>query len=82
MSCPVTPDGVVLPRDAYIPNDLVENPYGRAGSYGKMIDGKFVETLRIDPATASGYKGPNQSHFHLNGGKTHIFNITTDALNF
>ncbi len=71
----VTPDGVVLPRDAYIPDDLMQNPYGRQGSYGRMVDGKFVETLRIDPATSPGYKGPNQSHFHLDGGKKHIFDI-------
>ena len=38
----VTPDGVILPRDAYIPDDLMENPYGRQGSYGRMVDGKFV----------------------------------------
>ncbi len=66
----VTPDGIVLPRDAYIPDDLIQNPYGRPGSYGRMIDGKFIEIVRIDPGTAPGYKGPNDSHFHLNGGKS------------
>jgi hypothetical protein len=70
-----THNGVVLPKDAYIPDNLIENPYGRTGSYGRMIDGKFVETLRIDPATAPGFKGPNESHFHLEGGKKHIFDI-------
>ena len=71
----VIPDGVILPRDAYIPDDLMENPYGRQGSYGRMVDGKFVETIRIDPGTAPAYKGPNTSHFHLHGGNKHIFNI-------
>jgi hypothetical protein len=70
----VTPDGVVLPKDAYIPKNLVESPY-RSGSYGRVMDGKFIEVLRIDPGTLPGYKGPNNSHFHLNGGKKHIFDI-------
>lgn len=43
----------------------------RAGSYGEYINGKFVEKLRIDPATLPGMKGPNHSHYHLNGRPTH-----------
>lgn len=70
----VTKDGVVLPKGIEIPSDLVENPY-RSSSYGIIKDGKFIETLRIDPATAPGYKGPNTSHFHLNGGSKHIFDL-------
>lgn len=53
----------MLPRDASIPNDLVENPYGRTGSYGKIIDGKFVETLRIDPATLKDIKAQIKAIF-------------------
>ena len=39
----VTPDGIALPPgDKYkIPEGYIENPYGRPGSYGEMIDGKF-----------------------------------------
>jgi hypothetical protein len=70
----VTPDGVALPKGAYIPDDLIENP-NRSGSYGNIIDGKFVETIRIDPGTTPGANGPNKSHFHLNGGREHIFDI-------
>ena len=36
-----------------------------------MKDGKFVEKLRIDPATPPGQKGPNESHFHLNNKGKH-----------
>ena len=69
----VTPDGVVLPPGPkyLIPPQLVQNPY-RAGSYGMIENGKFVETLRIDPATPTGFKGPEYSHYHLDGGKTHF----------
>ncbi|RCW31947.1 hypothetical protein DFO77_11614, partial [Marinilabilia salmonicolor] len=70
----VNPDGVTLPKDAYIPDDFIENPH-RPGSYGKMVDGKFVEIIRIDPGTPPGFKGPNRSHFHINGGKEHIFDF-------
>ena len=71
----VTPDGVVLPEGATIPSHLVENPH-RTSSYG-TIDAKgiFHELLRIDPGTPAGMKGPNTSHFHLNGGKNHIFDV-------
>ena len=71
----VTKDGVVLPKDVKIPSNLVENPF-RASSYGEIKNGKFIETLRIDPATAPGMKGPNVSHFHINGSGKHIFDIT------
>lgn len=71
----VTSEGVVLPRGAKIPNSFVENPY-RHGSYGVMENGKFIEKLRIDPATPINKKGPGVSHFHLDGEKEHIFNIS------
>lgn len=41
-----------------------------------MENGKFVEKLRIDPATPVNMKGPGVSHFHLDGGKEHIFDIS------
>lgn len=47
----------------------------RIGSFGKIIDGKYIEILRIDNGTFTGFKGPNNSHFHLNGNKEHIFDI-------
>jgi len=37
-----------------------------------MQDGKFVEKLRIDPATPAGRKGPGFSHHHLNGSSEHL----------
>ena len=43
----------------------------RAGSYGIKVNGKFVEKLRVDPATSPGMKGPNYSHYHKNGMGTH-----------
>ena len=45
--------------------------------YSKRSDNISARTgmLRIDGGTPSGYKGPNVSHFHLNGKKEHIFNI-------
>jgi hypothetical protein len=67
-----------LPPGSKIPENLIQNPFGRTGSYG-IIDsttGKFVETLRIDPATLPGCKGPNYSHFHINGGSKHITDLT------
>lgn len=73
----VTPDGVVLPEGAEIPNNLIDNPYypGK-GSYG-IIDqnGNFQEIVRIDQGTPPGFKGPNESHFHLNN-KKHIFDAS------
>ncbi|RMZ60053.1 hypothetical protein D1632_10705 [Chryseobacterium nematophagum] len=68
----VTKEGVVLPRNAYIPKNYIENPY-RSSSYGVYENGKFIEKLRIDPATQKGFKGPNENHFHINGGSKHIF---------
>lgn len=50
------------------------NP-NRPGSYGKLIDGKYVEIIRIDKGSKPGYKGPNNSHFHINGNKKHIFDV-------
>lgn len=71
----VTTDGVVLPKGALIPDDLIENPY-RKGSYGIFENEKFVEKIRIDPKTLPGFKGPNNSHFHIDGGKEHIFDLS------
>ena len=71
----VTKEGVILPKGTNIPAGLVEN-VNRSGSYGTMQNGKFVEKLRIDPATAPGTKGPNVSHFHIDGGSKHIFDIS------
>lgn len=69
----VTPDGVALPKGTkhQIPDHYVDNPYGRPGSYGEMVDGKFQERLRIDPATPPGKKGPNYSHYHKDGKRPH-----------
>lgn len=39
-----------------------------------MIDpktGKYVEKLRIDPATPTGKKGPENSHYHVDNSKEH-----------
>lgn len=68
----VTPDGVALNADLkyQIPKHFVEN-IDRSGCYGEIINGKFVEKLRIDPATPPGKKGPNHSHYHLKGKRTH-----------
>ena len=65
------PDSIVFDRK--IPDGLIENPF-RSGSYGvKDPDtGKFREVLRLDPATPPNKKGPNYSHYHLNGGKEHF----------
>jgi len=71
----VTQDGVVLPKGVNIPKNLIENPF-RKSSYGEMIEGKFVEKLRIDPATPAGMKGPNTSYFHIDGKGKHIFDLT------
>ena len=67
----VTPDGIVIKNN--IPNDYIENPY-RTGSYGIIdeITGKFKEKLRIDPATPTGKKGPDYSHYHIDGGVEHF----------
>jgi len=64
----VTPQGVAIPADLKyrIPDHYVEN-IRRPGSYGEHVNEKFVERLRIDPATLPGMKGPNFSHYHLNG---------------
>ena len=68
----VTKEGVAIPSDAKyaIPSRYAENPY-RTGSYGEVVDGKFVERLRIDPATPPGMKGPNYSHYHNDNGRGH-----------
>lgn len=72
----VTDKGVVLSKDMkyQIPTNYIENtrlPNGT--SYGIMENGKFVEKLRIDKGTLPGMKGPNQSHYHLNGKGKHYF---------
>jgi RHS repeat-associated protein len=69
----VTKEGVALPKGYKIPGNLVENGK-RSGSYGVIENGKFVEKLRIDQATPAGMKGPNTSHFHLNGKGKHYTN--------
>ncbi len=68
----VTPQGVAIPTDLrfQIPSHYIEN-LKRTGSYGEYVKGKFIEKLRIDPATTPGMKGPNYSHYHLNGKSTH-----------
>jgi len=68
----VTKDGVALPTGPKyeIPGNYVGSPY-RNGSYGEIANGKYVERLRIDPPTAPGTKGPNYSHYHLDGRGTH-----------
>ena len=68
----VTKDGVALPSAPKyeIPSEYVQSPY-RNGSYGEIANGKYVERLRIDPPTAPGTKGPNYSHYHLDGRGTH-----------
>lgn len=53
-----------------IPSSYVQNPH-RNGSFGEMINGKFKERLKIDPATPAGQKGPNNSHYHKNGKGKH-----------
>jgi hypothetical protein len=67
----VTKEGVALPKGAKIPSEFVENPF-RSSNYGIIQDGKFIEKLRIDPATPAGMKGPNYSHYHLNGSGNHL----------
>jgi hypothetical protein len=72
----VTPEGVVLPEGAIIPDHFIENPKLPGRSYGVYnANGQFQEILRIDPGTPPGMKVPNNSHFHLNKSKTHIFDI-------
>ena len=70
----VTKEGVVLPQGAKIPGEFVENVH-RSSNYGIIQNGKYFEKVRIDPATPSSFKGPNQSHFHLNNGG-HIFDAS------
>lgn len=70
----VTKEGVVLPKGAKIPKNFIENKY-RSSNYGVMENGKYVEKVRIDPGTPSGFKGPNEGHFHLNDGD-HIFDAS------
>jgi len=72
-SISVTRSGVALPTAPKytIPPNYVQNPVGRSGSYGEYVNGRFVERLRIDPPTPPGYKGPNNSHYHLNGQRQH-----------
>ena len=67
----VNPDGVVFKNG--IPCDLIENP-NRMGSYGVIdgVTGKYKEVIRIDPATPLGKKGPQYSHYHINGEHEHF----------
>lgn len=68
----ITPQGIAMPVGSKyrIPEHFVENEF-RPGSYGEIINGKFKEMLRVDPATPPGMKGPNYSHYHINGSRTH-----------
>ncbi len=68
----VTPQGVALPAGVKyeIPKNYIENK-DRFGSYGEIVNGKFQERLRIDPATPPGAKGPNYSHYHRNAKSKH-----------
>ena len=68
----VTPDGVVLPKGCKIPEHFIENKY-RLNDYGEEINGVFTPRIRIDQGTPPGFKGPNKSHFHINGKGKHIF---------
>lgn len=53
-------------------HNYIESPY-RNGSYGILDENsKYVEKLRIDPATPPGKKGPRYSHYHIDGGKEHF----------
>lgn len=70
----VTSDGIALPKGARIPNDYIQNPF-RSGDYGEMTNGSFKSRVRIDKGTPAGTKGPKQSHFHLDNGKEHIFDL-------
>lgn len=64
----VARDGTALPLPKYrIPDGYVENP-NRAGSYGDIVDGKFVERLRLDPPSR---KYP--SHYHIDNGHDHLY---------
>lgn len=64
----VTPEGVVLAQPKYaIPSHFVENSH-RARSYGEIINGKFVERIRLDGPTQ---KYPN--HYHWNKEKPHLY---------
>lgn len=70
----VTSQGVALPPGSKyaIPQRFVQNQH-RPASYGTLDEstGKFVEKLRIDPATPRGKPGPERSHYHINGEDTH-----------
>ena len=64
----VTPEGVALPQPKYsIPSHFVQNP-NRGGSYGEIINGRFTERIRLDPASP---KYP--THYHIDLGKEHLF---------
>lgn len=69
----VTKDGVALPpgKKYEIPDNYVQNP-NRDGNYGEIVNGKYKERLRIDPATPKGKKGPNYSHYHKDGKGAHL----------
>jgi RHS repeat-associated protein len=76
----VTPQGIALPPSSKykIPSHYIEN-VKRPGSYGIKVDGKFIEKLRIDPATLPNRKGPNYSHYHKDGKKTHYSPLTENT---
>ncbi len=43
------------------------------GHWRRLLNNKFKARVRIDPPTPIDKKGPNISHFHLDGGHEHIF---------
>jgi hypothetical protein len=69
----VTKDGVALPpgKKYEIPDNYVQNS-NRDGNYGEIVNGKYKERLRIDPATPKDKKGPNYSHYHKDGKGAHL----------
>ncbi|QHE86661.1 RHS repeat domain-containing protein [Hydrogenophaga sp. BPS33] len=75
----VTPNGVAIPSNQkyQIPRTYVQNPH-RPGSYGDIEAGRFRERLRIDQATPSSQKGPNYSHYHVDGKPGHFSPRTGD----
>jgi RHS repeat-associated protein len=49
----------------------IENPF-RSGSWGKTVDGKFMELGRIDVAEAGKLGWRGETHTHITGQKGHL----------
>lgn len=62
--------GYKLPNGYKLPRGYKASKF-RPGSYGEMINNKYVEKIRFDPPTPPGTKGPNFPHFHLNRKSKH-----------